>query len=133
MNALLGGQIAALVLPEGLLLQHHAARRVRMLATSGPARSAYMPDVPSFVEQGRPDLVVKEWFAFFAPSGTPKGMVAGLATALREAIARPQLSATFALAGMTAVSCSPSALAALIANEQRYWQPVLRTHGIKAE
>ena len=49
---LLGGQIAALALPEGLLRQHHAAGRVRVLATSGPARSAYLPEVPSFVEQG---------------------------------------------------------------------------------
>ena len=53
-TALLGGQIAALALPEGLLRQHHASRRVRVLATSGPARSAYLPDVPSFVERGVP-------------------------------------------------------------------------------
>jgi len=53
-TALLGGQIAALALPKGLLRQHHASRRVRVLATSGPARSAYLPDVPSFVERGVP-------------------------------------------------------------------------------
>ena len=56
---LLGGQIAALALPEGLLRQHHATGRVRVLATSGSARSAYLPEVPSFAEQGHPDLVVK--------------------------------------------------------------------------
>jgi tripartite-type tricarboxylate transporter receptor subunit TctC len=132
-NGLLGGQIATLVLPEGLLRQHHGARRVRVLATSGPTRSAYLPDVPSFVEQGHPHLVVKEWFAFFAPGGTPKDTVTSLSAALQDAIARPELSATFAQAGMTAVSCSPSSLAARIAIEQRYWRPVLRAHGIKAE
>ena len=133
MNDLLGRQIAALVLPEGLLRQHHAARRVRMLATSGAARSTYTPDVPSFVEQGRPDLVVKEWFAFFAPGGTPENKVASQAAALREAIARPELSAMFAGAGMTAVSSSPPSLAARIASEQRHWQPVIRARGISAE
>ena len=129
---LLGGQIAALVLPEGLLRQHHAAGRVRVLATSGPTRSTYLPDVPSFVEQGHPALVVKEWFAFFAPGGTSKDTVAGLSVALQEAIARPELSAAFAQAGMTAASCSPPTLLARIAVEQRYWQPVLRAHGISA-
>jgi len=133
MNDLLGGQIAGLVLPEGLLRQHHAARRIRVLATSGPARSAYMPDVPSFVEQGRPDLVVKEWFAFFAPRGTPKYTVADVAANLQEAIARPELSALFAEAGMMAVSSEPHLLVARIASEQRYWQPLVRTLGIHVQ
>ena len=113
--------------------QHHAARRVRVLATSGPTRSAYLPDVPSFVEAGHPDLVVKEWFAFFAPGATPKDTVASLAATLQNAIARPELSAAFALAGMTAASSSPAALSARIAVEQQYWRPVLRAHGIRAE
>lgn len=133
MADLLGGQIAGLVLPEGLLRQHHAARRIRLLATSGPSRSAYLPDVPSFVESGFPKLVVKEWFAFFAPGAVPKDKVASLSAALREAIASPALSATFAQSGMTALSSSPASLAARIALEQRYWQPVLLAHGIKAD
>jgi tripartite-type tricarboxylate transporter receptor subunit TctC len=130
---LLGGQIAALVLPEGLLRQHHATGRIRVLATSGAARSAYLPEVPTFVEQGRPTLVVKEWFAFFAPGPTAKDSVETLSAALQEAIARPALSATFAQAGMTAVSSSPQSLSARIAVEQRYWKPVLKAHGIQAE
>ncbi len=132
-TALLGGQIAALVLPEGLLRQHHSTHRIRMLATSGTTRSSYLPDVPSFVEQGHPNLVVKEWFAFFAPGATPKGTVASLSSALQEAIARPGLAAVFAQAGMTPVSCSPPSLSARIAVEQRYWEPVIRARGIQAE
>jgi len=130
---LLGGQISSLVLPEGLLRQHHAARRIRVLATSGPTRSAYLPDVPSFVEQGHQNLVVKEWFAFFARGGTSNDTVASLSVALQEAIARRELSAVFAQAGMTAVSCSPPSLSARIAVEQRYWKAVLRAHGINAD
>ncbi|MDH4053048.1 MAG: tripartite tricarboxylate transporter substrate-binding protein [Rubrivivax sp.] len=130
---LLGGQIAALVLPEGLLRQHHAAGRVRVLATSGSARSAYMPDVPSFVEQGHPELVVKEWFAFFAPGRVPKTTVEASSALLREAIARPGLSAAFARAGMTAVSSLPSTLSARIISEQQYWQPVLQANDIRVD
>ncbi len=132
-NDLLGGQIAALVLPEGLLRQHHAARRVRVLATSGPTRSIYLPEVPSFVEEGHPALVIKEWFAFFAARGTSRHNVGSLSASLRQTIARPELSAIFAQAGMTAVSSSPESLSAQIASEQRHWQPVLRAHGINAE
>lgn len=132
-NDLLGGQIAALVLPEGLLRQHHSTHRIRVLATSGPTRSAYLPEVPSFAEEGHPNLVIKEWFAFFAPGGTPKATIASLSAALQEAIARPAVLAAFAQAGMTPASSSPPSLAARIAVEQRHWQPVLRAHGIHAD
>ena len=130
---LLGGQIVALALPEGLLRQHHAAGRVRVLATSGPTRSAYLPEVPSFVEQGHPELVVKEWFAFFASARVPKPIVEATSADLREAIARPELAAVFAQAGMTAASSSPSTLSARIASEQQYWKPVLLANGIRAD
>jgi len=132
-TALLGGHIAALVLPEGLLKPHHADGRIRIIATSGRARSVYLPQVPSFAELGHPSLVLTEWFAFFAPGGTSKETVADLATSLQEAISRPALVALFAQAGMTATSCSPPSLSARIATEQRYWQPVLRAHGIHAD
>lgn len=130
---LLGGQIAALALPEGLLRQHHASGRVRVLATSGPARSAYLPEVPSFAEQGHAELVVKEWFAFFASGRVPKATVEATSAVLRDAIARPELSAAFAQAGMTPASSLPSTLSARIIGEQQYWQPVLRANGIRAD
>jgi tripartite-type tricarboxylate transporter receptor subunit TctC len=130
---LLGGQIAALALPEGLLRQHHASRRLRVLATSGPARSSYLPEVASFAEQGRPDLVVKEWFAFFASGRVPAASVEASASALRDAIARPEVAALFAQAGMTPASSSPAALASRIAAEQRHWQQVLRSNDIRAD
>lgn len=130
---LLGGRIAALALPEGLLRPHHASRRIRVLATSGPTRSAYLPEVSSFVEQGHPDLVVREWFAFFASGRVAKSTVETLSSSLRDALARPELSAVFAQAGMTPASSSPSALASRIAAEQRFWQPVLRANDIRAE
>jgi tripartite-type tricarboxylate transporter receptor subunit TctC len=130
---LLGGQIAALALPEGLLRQHHAAGRARVLATSGPERSAYLPEVPSFIEQGYTDLVVKEWFAFFASGRVPKAAVDAMSAVLRQAIARPELSATFAQAGMTPASSLPSTLSARIISEQQYWQPVLRANDIRAD
>jgi tripartite-type tricarboxylate transporter receptor subunit TctC len=130
---LLGGQIAALVLPEGLLRQHHATGRMRVLATSGPARSAYLPEVPSLVELGYPELVVKEWFAFFASGRMPRATVEATSAVLREAIARPELSAVFAQAGMTPASSLPSILSARITREQKYWQPVLRVNEIRAD
>ena len=83
----MGGRIAALVLPEGLLRQHLASGRLRVLATSAATRSAYLPDVPTFVEQGWPSLVMQEWFAFFMPGGTPPAGVDAASQAIQLAAA----------------------------------------------
>jgi len=132
-NDLLGGRIAALVLPEGLLRQHHATGRARVLATSGASRSTYLPDAPCFAELGQPGLVMKEWFAFFAAATVPKPRIEHASAELRDAIAHPKVSAVFAEAGMSAASSSPAALAVRISAEQRFWQSVIRSHGIHAD
>jgi len=130
---LLGGQIAVLVLPEGLLRQHRAAGRLRVLATSGAERSSFLPDVATLSEQGYADLVVREWFAVFVSGRVVPAVVEATAQALRVALAQPALVAAFAESGMVAASSTPAALAARIAAEQRYWEPVIRTMNIKAE
>ena len=130
---LMGGQVAVLVLPEGLLRQHRAAGKLRVLATSGAQRSSYLPDVPTLVEQGYRDLIVREWFAFFMPGKVPAAMVETTSQTIRTAIARPELASAFAIAGMMPGSSTPAALAARIAQEQRYWEPVIRANGVRAE
>lgn len=130
---LLSGQIAALVLPEGLFRQHKATGKLRVLATSGAQRSTYFPDVATFVEQRYRNLVVREWFAFFMPARVPAATMETVSQNLQQAIARPDLGAAFADSGMQATSSTPAALASRIAQEQRYWQPIIVANGVKAE
>lgn len=129
---LLGGQIAALVLPEGLFRQHKATGKLRVLATSGAQRSTYFPDVATFVEQRYRSLVVREWFAFFMPARVPAATIEAVSQTVQQAIARPELGAAFSDSGMLAVSSTPAALASRIAQEQRYWQPIILATGVKA-
>lgn len=131
--ALMGGQIAALVLPEGLLRQHIAGGRLRVLATSGAARTAHLSEVPSLAEAGYPGLVVREWFAFFMPGRASGATVEAASAALRSALAKPELVRAFAELGMVAASSTPAALTARIAAEQRTWAPIVRATGVRAE
>ncbi len=87
----LGGQVAGMSSPLGDLLQHHKSGRVRVLATSGPERSPYTPEVPTFREQGYGELLIREWFGFFAPAGTPDAVREAINTALRSAMAQQDL------------------------------------------
>lgn len=132
-GALLGGQIGVLVLPEAVLIQHRAAGKLRVLATSGAERSTLMADVPSFVEQGFRQLVVSEWFALFMSGRVPAAAIESTSQAIRKAVARPELVAAFSALGMVAASSSPAELGARISAEQRVWEPLIRAAGIRSE
>lgn len=130
---LLGGRIAALALPEGLLREHYAGRRLRVLATSGSTRSPFLPDVPSVVEGGFPGLVMGEWFGFFLPGGASPAVVDNVSAALQQAAAEPALRAAFATMAMSAVAGTPAGMRERIAQERPVWQAFLAASGIRAD
>lgn len=130
---LMGGRIASLVLPEGLLRPHHAAGKLRVLATSGSARSDFMPDVPTFVEQGHPNLAIREWFAFFMPGSSTATVVESASQAVRAAAENKALGSALAEMGMLASSGTPAAISERIATEQRYWREAINSTGIRVE
>lgn len=125
------GQIAALMLPEGGFLPFTKDRRARVLATSGPTRSAFYPDVPTFAEQGIKDIVVTEWFGIFVPAGTPPPIVARTSEAIGKALANRQLAEVFAQSGMVPKATTPSELAAMMRAEIETWGPIIRSTGFK--
>jgi tripartite-type tricarboxylate transporter receptor subunit TctC len=133
MAALLGGQVAVLVLPEGLLLPQLASGRLRMLGTSGPERSRFSPAVPTLAEQGHAQSVMREWFAFFAPAGTPARIAEQASQAIGNVIARTGLARRFEDAAMTATQSSPAQLAAKIEDDRRAWAPLLVDAGIRGD
>ena len=82
----MGGQLAGMSSPLGDWVQHHKAGKIRILATSGPDRSVYTPEVATYREQGFGELTVREWFGFFAPAGISESTKEALNAALRAAM-----------------------------------------------
>ena len=82
----MGGQLAGMSSPLGDWVQHHKGGKIRILATSGPDRAVFTPDVPTYREQGFGELLVREWFGFFAPAGVSEAVKQNLNAALRLAM-----------------------------------------------
>jgi tripartite-type tricarboxylate transporter receptor subunit TctC len=133
---LLGGRLACLALPEGLLRPHHAAGKLRVLATSAAVRSTFMPEVPTFVEQGHPRLAIREWFGFFLPGASSAAVMDNASQTLRAATDNKALGAAFGDMGMLVSAGTAGAATAMnerIATEQRYWREVIAATGIRLE
>src|SRR6185436_7292525 len=58
---------------------HLKAGKMKVLATSGKARNALIPEVPTFAEAGYPNFDASFYFGLAAPAGTPREMVAKMA------------------------------------------------------
>ena len=130
---LVGGQIAAAMNPSGDYLQYMKTGRVRVLATSGKARSPYLPDVPTFTELGFPDVTVEEWFGFYAPAKTPAATIASASAAINAALKDKTVVDALALVGLVASGSTPQAMAADQKAEFERWGPLVKQIGFTAE
>lgn len=132
-SAVLGGHAPAGIDVVMEWQQNAKAGRVTVLATSGTQRSKVMPDVPTFREQGYPDLVGQGWFAMYAPARTPAAQVDEINRALNKALASPEVRERFAALGLEAGGGSAADLHKTMTDDTRRWGPVVRKSGFKAD
>ena len=109
------------------------AGRLKALVVATPKRSATLPDVPTFIELGFPDIVVTNWYGIVAPAGTPKAVVQRLYDEVGRAIAQPDVRERLAGAALEPVPQSPGQFGQLIDAEVKRWAQVGKDANIKTE
>ena len=98
-NDLLAGQLPLLFSPCTEVLQHHRAGKVRIVASSGAARSPLSTDVPTFVEQGL-DVTIGAWFGLYGPAGMSPAAIESIAKAVLELTGSPAGRSALAAMGI---------------------------------
>ena len=106
--------------------------RVRPIATTGSARSAVYPDVPT-VAESLPGFDVDLWIGIYAPAGLPPAVLAKLNGDINKALQHPELKAAFAKIGITPRGTSPDEGAAFTRSEYEKWKKVIVEGKIKPE
>jgi tripartite-type tricarboxylate transporter receptor subunit TctC len=89
--------------------------------------------VPTFAEQGFPDVVVTTWFGFAVPSATPRDIVMRLNAEINAILATEDVRERFAGAGLVPVGGPPEQFDSLIRSEMQRWAQVIKTRGIRAD
>jgi tripartite-type tricarboxylate transporter receptor subunit TctC len=130
---LIGGQIAAVSAPMGEFLQHLPGGKVRLLATSGAARSRFAPSVATYAEQGFAELQVSEWFGFFGPARMSGDTVARLNASLRDALSSKDVIDGLAAMGLEVAGSKPQELEARLKQDHDRWGPIVKRIGFTAE
>lgn len=106
-----GGHVTAYAGALGDMVRMHREGLLRVLATSGTARSGFLPDVPSFKEAGHPEVHALDWTGVFAQKAMPAATVAELSRLLKAAMADRGLLATLERLGVQARYIDPDRLA----------------------
>ncbi|SCU74612.1 Candidate extracytoplasmic binding receptor [Cupriavidus necator] len=128
----MGGQLALVVAPVADAIQLHRQGKVRILGTSGPARSPVSPEIATFREIGI-DYVLPGWYGLYGPAGMQPALVAGLEQAVIRALERPELQESFRKMGLVSAPANGRALQAAQASELAMWKPVVQASGFKPE
>jgi 2-methylaconitate cis-trans-isomerase PrpF/tripartite-type tricarboxylate transporter receptor subunit TctC len=102
-----------------------AARRLRALAVAGPDRVALLPGVPTLHEAGVEGVDVTQWYALFAPAGTPVPVLARINAALTKILTDPDTAGQLAAQGVSVRPGPPGLLRDLISTERARWTHVI--------
>ena len=108
------------------------AGTIRALAVSTAARVEALPDLPTTVEAGLPEMRMSGWNMLFAPAATPPEAVARLNRALRAALADANVTRRLAELGSAPIPperATPEAARAHWEAEMARWRPLILASG----
>jgi tripartite-type tricarboxylate transporter receptor subunit TctC len=128
---LIGGQLSSVSTTLSTAAGQIRAGRARGLALSSAQRLADYPDIPTFVEQGYPDIVATVWFSLSGPPGLPPEIVEKLNAEVRRALELSDVRAKMRHEGIVPNRLDAKEFTAFVTDELRRWGPIVRASGAK--
>jgi tripartite-type tricarboxylate transporter receptor subunit TctC len=110
---------------------HVKEGKLRALAITGRKRSQTLPEVPTMVEAGYPEIQAEAWFGALLPAGTPRDIVALLRAEIVKVLAMPDVKERLSSMDFQVVGNNSDEFAAEIKLDLARWGKVIRDGGIK--
>jgi tripartite-type tricarboxylate transporter receptor subunit TctC len=130
-NALIGNHVDVGFQQLTDSLQQIQAGQLRALAVLGPKRVAALPNVPSIVEAGFPDVQGVTFNGVFAPKATPPAVVERLNVVIQAALKKQSVVEKLAALGSEARGSTPQEFTKFLQDESRKWIDVMKQANIK--
>ncbi len=128
-----GGDVQGVFASIGLAAPNVKAGKLLALATTGPVRSAALPDVPTFKEQGYPELEFSSWFGIVAPAKTPPDIIAKLNADIVKAVRSADGKTRLEDAGFRVTGTSREDFVRIISADTAKWGKAVAATGFKAD
>jgi len=133
MADLMGGQIQAMfaTMPSSSGLIRGSA--IRALMVTDAKHWAAIPDVPSTIEAGLPDVQVISFNGVLAPAGTPRAIVDKLHDEIVKIMNTPTMTARMSDQAGKVSTSTPEQFAEILKADFARWLSVIKTNGIHVE
>ena len=130
---LLSGQVqlASIGLPPAM--PYVKSGRLRVIAVTGTARSALLPEAPTVSESGLPGFDVTSWYGVFGQAALPKDIVAKLNADIAAILGAADLKERLAGLGAEPGSMSPDAFGRYVREEITKWAKVVKDSGARPD
>jgi tripartite-type tricarboxylate transporter receptor subunit TctC len=129
---LIGGHVQVAFLPLLAVKPHLDAGKVKVFAVTSEKRSPLLPNVPTFSEEGYPDLDIYIWAALLVPAATPDALVSRLNADLTKALRSPEVIEKFRVMDFTPLPSTPDEFSVFMKKDSARWQEAVRLSGFKA-
>jgi tripartite-type tricarboxylate transporter receptor subunit TctC len=133
MADVVGGQIPATFSTPPTSLPLVKAGRLRILAAAVQKRSALLPEVPTFAENGLQGIDVTNWYSIMSVGGTPPAVIKRLHAEIVRAIAAPDMRPRLAASALEPAPNTPDEFRAMVAREIKRWVGVVKDAGIQQQ
>jgi tripartite-type tricarboxylate transporter receptor subunit TctC len=100
-------------------LPHIKSGKLRPLVVAASRRFRELPDTPTAVEAGVPELEMPTWFGFLAPRGVPPDVLRTLNTSIVQVLKTPEVAAAFDKQAMTVVTSTPEEFRAFVSRSMQ--------------
>ncbi len=132
--ATLSGEVAATMVTTASLVPHAKSGKIKVLAVVAKKRIAPLPDTPTMVELGYPELSLGSWQGMYVPKGTPRAIVDMLFKVLTQVVHDPVIGERYdKVSAQQITSDSPAEFQAFMNEQIKFWAKTIKDIGIKVQ
>jgi len=132
--ATLSGEVAATMVTTASLTPHASSGKIKILAVVAKSRVAALPNIPTMIESGYPELNLGSWQGIFVPKGTPKPIIDKLFHIVKKVVHDPWVGERYEkVSAQQITSDSMEEFADFMKKQNAFWAKVIKDVGIETQ
>ena len=131
--AILGNQVQMMFDAITTMAGQARAGKVKALGTTGKARSAITPEVPTVAEAGVPGYEAVIWLGLMAPAGTPRPILEKLNAEVNKVLAKPDVKENWTKQGAEPMGMTIDEFDKFLRADIVKWEKIVKLSGAKVD
>ncbi len=130
---ILGGQVQMMFDAITTMAGQARAGKVKALGTSGKARSAITPEIPTVAEAGVSGYEATIWLGLMAPAGTPRPVLERLSAEVNKVVNSAEVKEAWGKQGAAPMGMSVDQFGKFLGEDIQKWSKLVKDTGMKVD